>query len=200
MDGCFRSHRVLHACVLCVHWTYPFPFAPELFMVTRRYDAVKRNHWIRTSLSVAVVVAGLTASFTRSSVAQNFRVEPVYGYLSLQSPFTPDPTRVSVAAGGHVNARDLDFHPNCRGFFNPEAPHIVLDYQASSIAMQVYVSSAADTTLIIRSPDGTWHCDDDSLAKNPAVRFATPKSGAYAIWVGAFGGGRPQADIFVTER
>jgi|SRR5690554_799928 len=169
-------------------------------MVTPHFGATLRSRWTWAGLAVAAFLAVTSLTVFSESHAQNYRTEPVYGYLRVQSPFTPDPVHVSVAAGGRVNARELGFHPGCSGFFNPEAPHIKLHYLASSIAMQVYVSSAADTTLIIRDPNGQWFCDDDSLAKNPAVRFATPKSGVYSIWVGAFGGGRPQAEVFVTEK
>lgn len=98
-----------------------------------------------------------------------------------------------------MNAREMGFQAGCIGFINPEAPHLRLHYKSSGLPLQVYVGSAADTTLIIRTPNGEWRCDDDSLAKNPAVRFAQPQDGVYDVWVGAFGGGRPQADVFITE-
>lgn len=134
------------------------------------------------------------------AVAQDFRAAPIYGYLTLDASFEPDPVQLAIAAGGHVNARELGLPPGCIGFINPEAPQVKLNYTAGTTAMQVYAHSAADTTLIIRDPSGTWHCDDDSMARNPAIRFPSPKSGEYSIWVGAFGGGRPQADLYVTER
>jgi|SRR5690625_861505 len=151
-------------------------------------------------LALSVLVVTLVAALNATIAAPNAKTQPIYGTLDLKSPFKPDPIKVSVSAGGHVNARELGFHQGCTGFFNPDAPHLRLRYKSSGIALQVYVGSGADTTLIIRTPDGSWRCDDDSLAKNPAVRFAQPKDGTYDIWVGAFGGGRPQADIYVTER
>lgn len=152
------------------------------------------------ALALLLAMAALSMVLTTPSAAPNASVQPIYGTLDLRSPFKPDPIKVSIAAGGHVNARELNFHQGCTGFINPDAPHLRLRYKSSGIALQVYVGSAADTTLIIRTPDGSWRCDDDSLAKNPAVRFAQPQDGTYDIWVGAFGGGRPQADVYVTER
>lgn len=168
--------------------------------------AMQRFHmrWIPQPLAhivpAVLIAGGICIGVASSTAAPNADAQPIYGTLQLKSPFKPDPVKVSVSAGGEVNARELGFHPGCTGFFNPEAPHIRLNYTSSGIAMQVYVGSAADTTLIIRTPDGSWRCDDDSLAKNPAVRFAQPKDGTYDIWVGAFGGGRPQADVHITER
>lgn len=148
--------------------------------------------------SIALFSVVLT-SFQSASMAQNYGAEPVYGHVQLASPLESGPLRIAVSAGGHVNARELNFHATCRGFFNPEAPQIKLNYQASGAAFQIYAHSAADTTLIVRDPSGAWHCNDDTYAKNPSVRFSSPKSGEYTVWVGAFGGGRPQADLYMTE-
>lgn len=160
--------------------------------------------WMSQNFSRSVHVAAallVSCAFVGSLVAApNADAPPVYGTVKITSPFKPDPRKVSISAGGHVNAREMGFQAGCIGFFNPDAPHLRVDYEASGIPFQVYVGSAADTTLIIRTPDGSWRCDDDSLAKNPAVRFAQPQSGSYDIWVGAFGGGRPQADVYITEK
>lgn len=126
--------------------------------------------------------------------------EPIYGTVTRSSPFKPDPTEISVTAGGEVNARDMGIGDNCRGMIVGAAPLVRLEYTAGSLPLQIWVQSSADTTLVIRRPNGRWSCDDDSLAKNPAVRFATPQSGTYDIWVGAYGTVRPPAKIFITER
>lgn len=44
--------------------------------------------------------------------------------------------------------------------------------------------SNADTTLVVKGPDGTWYCDDDDGEdSNPSVEL-TPDVGRYEIWIG----------------
>lgn len=155
---------------------------------------------LRRAAIVITATISLGWGLESSTAAPNSKARPVYGNVHLSSPFTPDPVKISIAAGGRANARELGFQSGCTGFINPEAPHLRVHYTSSERPFQIYVGSAADTTLIIRTPDGSWRCDDDSLAKNPAVRFTSPQDGVYEVWVGAFGGGRPQADIYITER
>lgn len=52
--------------------------------------------------------------------------------------------------------------------------------------LRVMVSSQGDTTLVIRGPDGTYRCDDDSGGSlNPLVAGAFA-SGTYQVYVGTF--------------
>ena len=63
------------------------------------------------------------------------------------------------------------------------------------------MNSSADTTLVVRAPNGLWYCDDDSgQGLNPSVRFNTPMSGLYDIWVGTYGNAsNQQAQINISE-
>lgn len=160
------------------------------------------NRRVPLALSVAFTsIAVFGALFIPQVLeAQNHRARPIYGSIARTSPFTPDPIVVQVNAGGDVNARDLGLGINCRGFITSAAPLISFNYEAGRVPLQVWVHAPVDTTLIIRDPSGKWHCDDDSLAKNPAIRFAQPKSGEYDIWVGVFGSTRPMANVHITER
>lgn len=160
-------------------------------------SAIVRRAVFACGVLFCTAAVGLSSG---ESYAQNARAEPIYGYVNRVSPFKPDPTIVRVSAGGHANTRDLDMPAACRGFIHPEAPALTLRYTASSVALQIYVHAGEDTTLIVRDPAGKWVCDDDSLAKNPAIRFAQPVSGSYAIWVGSYGGGAPAADVYISER
>lgn len=158
----------------------------------------------RVPMALAIAFSSIAifgASFNASTVdAQSYRAQPVYGTITRVSPFTPDPVIVQVTAGGETNARDLNLGNLCRGFITSAAPLLKLRYEAGRVPLQIWAHSPQDTTLIVRAPDGRWHCDDDSLVKNPAIRFATPQSGEYAIWVGSFGGLRPTANVYITER
>ena len=55
--------------------------------------------------------------------------------------------------------------------------------------MQFTVASAADTTLLIRAPNGEVQCDDDTNGRNPLVVFQNAPAGAYAVWVGIYQAG-----------
>ncbi|HJL49370.1 MAG TPA: hypothetical protein RMG45_26165, partial [Polyangiaceae bacterium LLY-WYZ-15_(1-7)] len=49
-----------------------------------------------------------------------------------------------------------------------------------------------DTTLVVRKPDGTFVCDDDSEGMNPMVTGSFPP-GQYRVWVGSYQQGQNAA-------
>ena len=55
---------------------------------------------------------------------------------------------------------------------------------------------------MINGPDGRWYCDDDggNAGMNPAVRFGSPGSGQYDVWIGTYGNAsNQQAQLYVSE-
>ena len=70
-------------------------------------------------------------------------------------------------------------------------------YNAGSMPLIFSVSSDVDTTLVVNAPNGSWHCDDDSgvNGSNPQVRFDSPQSGQYDIWVGTYSSGPPRPSV-----
>ena len=50
----------------------------------------------------------------------------------------------------------------------------------------MYVSSDADTTLVIRTPDGRFLCNDDTYGLNPSVEQPSWPLGRYMVWVGSY--------------
>jgi hypothetical protein len=73
----------------------------------------------------------------------------------------------------------------CAGWVTTR-PDFELSYTAGDLALTISVESEADTTLIINGADGQWYCNDDTNGVNPQVRFDTPRSGTYDIWIGTF--------------
>jgi len=66
--------------------------------------------------------------------------------------------------------------------------------------LTIRAESAADTTLLINLPDGSWVADDDSGGKlNPSITFAKPQSGRYDIFVGTIKNENAPATLIVTE-
>ncbi len=105
--------------------------------------------------------------------------------------------QVAVEAGGTFPADEIDF--GCFGNINPEAPDITLDFTRPGPVLNIFVRSDADTALVVRAPDGTWLCDDDTLDLNPLVQIEFPASGRYRIWVGTLEAGFPEAVVVLTE-
>lgn len=153
------------------------------------------------------LLAGAAAALLSApSVAQpNFSRNPSFGTLNLTAGFANDPRIVNVTAGGTLSASTLAGRgQGCEGtVLNStvaNAPDVRVNYQAGSFPLTFWVSSDADTTLIINGPDGTWYCNDDGSGLNPVINFANPGSGQYDIYIGVYGGGRRiPAQLRVTE-
>ena len=133
-------------------------------------------------LSVLMVLA---AAYPIGSVlAQDIGADPNYGTLSLSAGFQPDPQFVSLSAGGSLSASSAS--SGCRGYIT-NAPDVRLNYTSGSLPLIISVDSASDTTLVVNAPNGSWYCDDDSgEGSNPSIRFSSPLSGRYEIWVGTY--------------
>jgi hypothetical protein len=122
--------------------------------------------------------------------APDFGLEPAYGSVDLTSGFLPDPHSVGISAGGPYNAYQI---PECVGFI-ATAPDYRVNFTAGTNGLPLIfsVQSEADTTLVINDAQGNWVCNDDSDGLNPAVRFDTPASGQYDVWVGTYSEGATQ--------
>lgn len=93
--------------------------------------------------------------------------------------------RARGRTGGNTEASTL--HAACtRGFINTEPSHLVT-IERAGLPLQFRVTSASDTTLMIRAPNGQVLCDDDSGGGfNPMVQFPATLPGAYTVWVGTY--------------
>lgn len=152
------------------------------------------------SINHVVFAAALCALSAAPAVAQDFDAAPNYGTVTLSTGFSPDPRVVSVRSGGNIDAESIS--SDCRGFIS-NAPDVRLVFSAgSSLPLIISASSSADTTLVINAPDGSWYCDDDggNEGLNPSVRFNSPMSGRYEIWVGTYGNASLQpAELHISE-
>lgn len=63
--------------------------------------------------------------------------------------------------------------------------------------LRVQVSSAKDTSLVIRGPDGI-RCNDDTDGLNPVVQGRWP-AGRYEVFVGSVADGFHRYSLRVTE-
>jgi len=149
------------------------------------------------------ILAGLVLGAILSAppvLAQDARLPAAGGEIRLEAGFTPDPLRVSVAAGGAIDVQeDASLPSACVGLI-AAAPTFEVRYRSGARPLVFRARSEGDTTLIVNGPDGRWRCDDDGAGGfNPEVRFDEPQSGVYDVWVGVFGGGHAAAELIVTE-
>ncbi len=121
-----------------------------------------------------------------------------FGTVNLVSGFTPDPRITTVEAGGPIDVSTVS--DNCRGFI-AERPSFTLNYRKGELPLYIGVVADDDTTLVIRSPNGQWMCDDDSGDNlNPVVSWSQPRNGRYQIWVGRFGSADlAPAQLYISE-
>ena len=134
-------------------------------------------------LLAATAILAATAGV---AAAQNYNQNPTYGAVQLNSGFQPDPFRVSLQSGGPIDASQT-IGGSCRGFV-ANAPDYRVSYTSGSLPLIISVASGADTTLVVNGPDGRWYCDDDggNAGLNPSLRWNSPPSGQYDIWVGTY--------------
>lgn len=138
-------------------------------------------------------------AFAAPALAQDFSAAPNYGTVRLTAGFAPDPYVVDVRAGGNLDASGIS--PRCRGGVS-NAPDVRLHYVAGSLPLIISVASSADTTLVINGPDGSWYCNDDGGVNglNPSLRWNSPQSGQYDIWVGSYDSSTtPAARLHISE-
>lgn len=110
--------------------------------------------------------------------------EPRDGPVELSAGFWPDPHFVRDIDVGGAFSIDLWSNDACYGSTEP-APNVRLHFRAGLRPTQLVIDldSATDGTLAVRTPGGTWVCDDDSGAGlNPRVVLRPAETGDYVIY------------------
>ncbi|MEQ8674900.1 MAG: hypothetical protein RLP44_28365 [Aggregatilineales bacterium] len=116
--------------------------------------------------------------------------DPTFATVPMTNGFSPDPWIVTVLAGGPVNMAN----EAAEGCFGGVAavPDVNIEWlEESTGAVRVFFMSLADTTIIIRDPEGNFLCNDDSGISganplDPAVLINAPMVGTYNIWIGTY--------------
>jgi hypothetical protein len=125
-----------------------------------------------------------------------------FGNVSLGGGFLPDPFDRSVTAGGSISVREaLSSRSGVEGFcagFVTNEPTLQLNYSGGS-DLHIYTDGAADTTLAINGPDGTWYCNDDAVGTDAGISFPQGTNGTFDIYVGTFSGEQRQTTLRVSE-
>ena len=127
---------------------------------------------------------------------------PAFGEQSLAAGFPQDPLLIPATAGGPLAAADVLPEGSCDGLaagYIAAKPSYRVAYTAGDFTLRFFYFNTGgpallaedfdpqDTTLIVRGPDGVYHCDDDGAGLlQPEIGFEGPQSGNYDVWVGSY--------------
>jgi hypothetical protein len=101
--------------------------------------------------------------------------------------FTPPVIQASGVAGGPVEGHGGPMA--CTGHYPPRPQHVLKIGRRIPMLRVMADGVDRDLTLAVRTPDGQWHCNDDSgdpgYGLNPAVDLSGA-SGEIEVYVGVF--------------
>ena len=117
---------------------------------------------------------------------------PIFGDITIDNQFSPDPLKVRGMSGGSVPASQVNGGSEtqtgtCKGFVDEVADHN-LKLTSKFDYLKLVAESSADTTMMIKGPGGTW-CNDDFDGKNPGIVGEWLK-GNYQVWIGSYQKGK----------
>ncbi|MCA9904136.1 MAG: hypothetical protein KC547_09780 [Anaerolineae bacterium] len=107
---------------------------------------------------------------------------------SRRSPSEDYVTTVISGQSGRVTVSSAtQYSAGCVGYATA-APttevYWVRDNMRESERLRLFYISRDNSSLIVRKPDGTWLCNDDSFGtNNPTIDIERPRSGNYFIWI-----------------
>lgn len=129
---------------------------------------------MRINISVALAAFAAASCLSTAAFAQQT--------VTLSAGFMPDPHVLSGVSGGPVPA--VRVQPNCRGYIPPQ-PSFIMNTPTGFNFLRIFAESSGDTTLMVRSTNGTW-CADDTYGANPGVDLSALGPGRYDIYVGSY--------------
>ena len=123
-----------------------------------------------------------------------------FGQRQVTPGFLPDPIDIPVVSGGAIDARGLGLGPGCVGYVTRQ-PDFIVRLAGNSSSLRMYVTSQADTTLIVNTATSQWRCNDDSYGgTNPSVDLPGSTAGQYDIWIGSYQSGvQARGVLHITE-
>lgn len=136
-----------------------------------------------TAVAPEETITDTTTTTATAAVATLAPPAQAYLTVDLGAGFALDPFFVSVNGGGPIDASTLD--PACVGWIS-ERPVVQLNWSGSTDFAEAFIYSDHNPSLVIQSPDGAYHCSDDTndLLLDPTVEVANPETGTYNIWIG----------------
>jgi len=153
---------------------------------------------MKSTLAASVALA----AFAGIAMGQDAGLHPVSGTLDLDPALGEQRFDTSIVAGGDIDADELG--NDCEGEIS-DAPGMRLNYGANGDLLRFIAISDTDTSLVIRTPEGEWLCNDDAMGGlNPIISLTSPADGEYNIWVGVVssfwgGGGSEPVELSVLN-
>ncbi|MCB0096196.1 MAG: hypothetical protein KDE46_10770 [Caldilineaceae bacterium] len=93
-----------------------------------------------------------------------------------------------MTGGGSLGVFNVELNNQlCTGFIDA-IPTFKFDWQGQAERLHIFFEGDNDSTLVVRTPDGSYACNDDyqgSRNMNPRVEIV-PKPGEYIVYVGSF--------------
>lgn len=81
----------------------------------------------------------------------------------------------------------------------PRQPDLILRLPAALPLLRVSASPTAEATLVVRTPDDRWRCNDARGGGDPLVMLRDPAPGQYEVWVGSKLGADIGGTLHVTR-
>lgn len=131
------------------------------------------------------------------SLAIDWEAEPTFEHYTLAAGFGPNPIELELIAGG-TDTVPSSIGSSCYGNIYGAAPDVTVEYSGVG-ALHFSATSDSDLTLVIRSPDDVWYCNDDYEGLNPGLSIESAAAGRYAVWVGTYGDDEPDAVLQISE-
>jgi hypothetical protein len=153
-------------------------------------------------LARLAAAAALLVSATGMAVAcPSYNNPTVFGSANIPANFQPDPWVRNVTAGGRVSLQACGF---AWAGFTVSRPDFRFNYSGTSptgsLTIALEARSSVDTILLVNTPDGVWHYNDDYRGTNSALTFTNPQPGQYDIWTGSYSASSNNpAVLIVTE-
>lgn len=101
---------------------------------------------------------------------------------------TTIPYTQTLVAGGELGAYEIELDNDlCTGFIHA-TPTYAFEWEGEAENLVFFFEAAADTTLVVRDPNGMFQCNDDAddaANLNPYLDLL-PMAGTYQLWLGSF--------------
>ena len=118
----------------------------------------------------------------------NLDAEPLAGAPAAPLTAETAPYTETLVAGGDLGAYNIELDNNlCTGFIDA-TPTFAFDWKGKADKLVLFFEGEADSTLIVRDPNGVFQCNDDFDGAdnlNPYLDL-TPMDGSYQLWIGSF--------------
>jgi hypothetical protein len=141
----------------------------------------EKTHDVSTTRAcgAGLALAALTLSAPAALACPSYNNPTVFGSANIPANFMPDPWVRNVTAGGRVSLQSCGF--NWPGFV-VSRPDFRFYYSGTSPTGQLTIAlearSNVDTMLLVNTPDGRWHFNDDYRGTEFRDHLPQPDAGS----------------------